>query len=720
MTAFALSTVFAACTQDTELNETIAKNDFSNIPMVEANFTVNAGVDSRMATKFGWEVGDKVGFAWLGLEGVDATPKVTGDAYQNNPLYCTDASNAAFSAEGMFYIGKYFAYMPYTEGNHTVEPIKFNVAGQTLATNADDLAKHAIYISPEVYELEKEDAEGKVGEGKLPSGIGKNLPLNIARVSNAATINLSFANTEGLTDLKVYGVSLNILNASSAPVLPASFTYAPTASATVTNGAWKGYSASTFYTVAEATEGAIVANNKDGIAVANDALTVYMLTMPAVEALTATHTFEVLVSTNYGNVTVTPGTDDDNTFDFITFTEGSSTPSTDFKASNLFKNFASAGTINVYVDMANIAVTGGDVKTQAELEQQLNTLVVSGYDAAAGVEFNIKPSAANRNKNFVFTDFTLPEGLKTKVILTADETNVAEGFVFSGNTVINKHIVLNVKSTVDGTMTVNRINNTAGAAVTTLEGTGVITVKKGAKLINNGVITNAITTETEDATNKVAAGLYVSNNVAATSGAIANNGEVQWIAGTLPTITGDGVVFANVVDFSTLTNAAAAKVSTARFVETTSFGNSGRNVTIGNNIKRIEIYAPVTMNITKDDIAGVKSTITFEGLTNQSTSLDNSEKAAIEIMENGALTINSDMATTTGASAVDGNEIKFGDGTTAAAVINTAKNTTLALTKIDFINLGAIRHAGSVTSTGVNFTNITVVATGDGEHTSGN
>ena len=176
MTAFALSTVFAACTQDTELNETIAKNDFSNIPMVEAEFTVNTGVDSRMATKFGLEDGDKVGLAWLGdVDGI-YPGNTDGKAYQNHPLFCTDATKKAFKTETMLYVGRYFAYMPYTQGDMAVENIAFSIAEQPLTSNRAELAKQAIYLSTETTLLEKANNKGEVAtDGAQKAGMGNNV-----------------------------------------------------------------------------------------------------------------------------------------------------------------------------------------------------------------------------------------------------------------------------------------------------------------------------------------------------------------------------------------------------------------------------------------------------------------------------------------------------------------------------------------------------------------
>ena len=205
MAAFALSAMFAACSQDAELNEAIAKNDFSNIPMVEAEFTANVGAESRMANQFGWETGDKVGLAWLGA-GTDMLNdnlnNKGGVAYQNHPLFCVDANNKAFKTETMLYVGQYFAYMPYTEGNMNIENIKFDIAKQPLTVNSNDLAKKAIYLSTEIATLEKA-VDGKVSEGSQEAGMGKNVNLKMALLSNPATIKFNFKDIADLTGLKV-------------------------------------------------------------------------------------------------------------------------------------------------------------------------------------------------------------------------------------------------------------------------------------------------------------------------------------------------------------------------------------------------------------------------------------------------------------------------------------------------------------------------------------
>lgn len=737
MTAFALSTVFAACTQDTELNETLAKNDFSNVPMVEANFTVNAGVDSRMATKFGWEVDDKVGLAWLGGdikpfgwetdgELVTSGPVLNGKAYQNHPLYCTDATNAYFATKGMLYIGNYFAYLPYTEGNMTTEEITLTVTGQTLSTNSDDLAKSAIFISPKLTSLEKPNSSGKVNAANDKAGIGNNVPLNIARVSNAATINLSFVNTAKFPNLKVTAVEIAATHSgqingetnADGNVLPKSITYAPTTSQNITT--WKN-NFDKFSQAATYNPGTIKASSKDGITVVNDALTVYMLTMPYT---TAPETFTVKVSTNYGDVLVPYDGEGSVYGEFedprIAFDGDMTASTTDLTNTDLFNNLGSAGSMEVYVDMASIKVGSKTVSTQAELEQQLELLVTSGYKEP--VTYTIQPSTKNRRENFVLTDFTLPEGLDYRAVITLETgDNAVNGFVFSGNTVINKRIVLSSPAVVQGTMTANTITNPSNAndVWTTIDGSSKITVDNNAEFINKGKVLAPIETIAPSETDEtLKAGRYVSANANASqdNGTFTNNGEIKWIAGTLPSV--NGLVYAEVIDFTTLNHAAVKGVTTARFVTSSTFANGGLDITLPDALKKIEIYAPVTVNITKNGVTGNAVTIEFPGLTNTQGTLDalkaDEESPCFVVAEGGSLTINSDDKN---------NKIKFGEFgengvSTTTSVMLTAKGTTLDFTKLTFAGLSACYHEGDVKTTGVE--GVTFSAVGDGEHTSGN
>lgn len=603
LTAIALPALLAACSQDEDLSGALSQKDFSNIPTVDVNFTASIDGNSpttRMATRFDWEEGDKVGLAWLG-EGSKIT--IDGDAYQNHPLFCTDAVAKSFKTETMLYVGSYYAYMPYNEKITDVVPMEFDASNQELAATSASYAKKAIYISPKLTKLDVETA-----------GIGKNTKLNLSRLSNAVTVNLTFGNAAKFEGLKVMGISVDAKTSASASVLPKSFTYKPTEDVDVKD--WSdmastaivtGTSGNFFNTdgPAAATVGAIEATSKEGLAVTNDELTTYILTLAA----TATaEKLEVVVSTNYGDVTVdldSKGADE--TGKAIVIKDKDAAKATTIGAAKIFNNFGASGSLDVYVDMSNLTIPS-TVATQAELNEALKTLAITETETATTITVN--PEKANSTNTVDLTDFTFPEGLKCAVTLTAG-AKASNGFAFKGNTVINSQLALASAATVDGTMTINNLVNDKKVQQTalTMNASQVLTVNAGAKLINEGKIDISATGSgitTNNKTNKAAAAEFVSNASTATvdmaSGTFTNQGKVQWIAGTLPTDL-QGTVYANATTLNQLVGAseAFANNNASATNEVTidgalSIGNQFQNLGFA-NIKKLTIKEKVTLSM---------------------------------------------------------------------------------------------------------------------------
>lgn len=601
LTAIALPALLAACSQDEDLSGALSQKDFSNIPTVDVNFTASIDGNSpttRMATKFDWEKGDKVGLAWLG-EGDKIA--LDGNAYQNHPLFCTDAVAKSFKTETMLYVGSYYAYMPYNEKITEVVPMEFDASNQELAATSASYAKKAIYISPKLTKLDVETA-----------GIGKNTKLNLSRLSNAVTVNLTFGNAAKFEGLKVMGISVDAKKSGPTSVLPASFLYKPTKDADVND--WSDMASNaivtgtsgTFFNAdgpATATVGAIEATSKEGLAVTNNKLTTYILTLAATEVATG---LDVVVSTNYGDVTVdldSEGAGEEG--QAIVIKDKGSAEAKTITNAKIFNNFGASGSLDVYVDMSNLTIPS-TVATQAELNEALKTLAITGAETATTITVN--PETANSANTVDLTDFTFPEGLKCAVTLTAGE-NASSGFAFKGNTVINSQLTLTSAATVDGTMTINNLVNDEKVqqAALTMNASKVLTVNAGAKLINEGKIDISATGSgitTNDKTNKAAAAEFVSNASTATvtvgSGTFTNGGKVQWIAGTLPTNL-TGTVYANATTLNQLIGASKAFTSTNSTNEVTidgalSIGNEFQTLGFA-NIKKLTIKEKVTLSM---------------------------------------------------------------------------------------------------------------------------
>ena len=681
MTMFALSTAFVACTQDTELNEAILKTDFSDIPMVEAEFTANIGTDSRMASQFGWEVNDKIGFAWLG-DGTVISGNTSGLAYQNHPLFCTDASNASFKTQTMLYVGDYFAYLPYNEGSKSVENIEFSLEGQKLSTNSNDLAPKAIYISPKKTTLTNVTT---IPVGQYAAGMGKNLPLNISMLSNAASLDFTFKNVETLADFKVYGIKIDVVDATytyntaytrtEASILPTEFSYVPTEYASI--NAWNQmdatavstcyglYSASGSMAEAPTCEG-VTLFNEDGLALTNGKLNTYALVLPVKEtlafaaapAIPATYeTNELVITaiTNYGNIAASGIKIDGQAFAATT---------------DLFTKFGQSGTITADFDAkTNTSFEDDVVASQAELTTLLESMAATGTTEA--VEITLNPAtAASPMAAFTLTDFTMPENLKAAITLTAGG-NVT-GIAFAGDAIINKALTISGAATVTGTMTVKNVK-VGSSQVATITAARGITLDNGAVLYNEGKIEAIVTTKAAVASPAAALSTYVSNSADANVTSITNAGEVKWVKGTLP-VSISGTVYTEVTNFADLMSAATG-VTTARFVSECVFNNANADITVTSGITTIECYEPVTININKHSING-QVDILISNLEN------------VVVKEGGALNIVSDDVTNTFA----------GAGNIAVTVAN---NSTLNVSTVKLSHQWNISYAGAVVLTNI-------------------
>lgn len=672
LTAIALPALLAACSQDTEWSEAINQKDFSNIPTVDVEFGAAIDANTRMATKFGWEVGDKIGLAWLG-DGSVVNNNTTGKAYQNNPLFCTNASTAAFKTETMLYIGNYFAYMPYNPGSMTVENIEFTTEGQVLTTNANDLAKKAIYISPKKVTLSNAT---EVPAGQQAAGMGNNIQLNLSRLSNAATLDLTFKNAATLADLKIMGIYIDVQKAAGdgavSSLLPVSFKYNPQENASVTD--WSSLDVTavqTFFTNTiggslseSATLDAVSVSSETGLTLSTDGkLKTYALVLPVADKMddvSATYSLVITVSTNYGDIVA-----ENVKVGGVAWS----------KTTALFTKFGQSGTITADVDADDMTFPATTVKTQAELNSVLAAAAAAGYEDA--IEITINPATKIANSGaFELKDFTMPEGLKAPITLVAGE-NANAKLNFTGSSTINKQLTVKTGTavSVSGTLNVKNIVNSSNAQQVTLAAADGITIAKGGGVLNNeGKIDANITTEAGTVSPAKAAGLYVSAGEKAcleTSKAITNNGAVQWKAGTVPTAT-TGLVYAEVKDFSGLKAAAVATscVTTARFMNEVTFNNAYTDITIP-QIETIEVYAPVTINF-------------YENAVNEAQTIEFSVLTALNIEKNGKLTIVSDNKD---------NELKAASG--CATTLKAGSELSFKLLKMT--NFANLTYAGKVT-----------------------
>lgn len=708
LTAIALPALLAACTQD-ELVEVTGQQNYSDVPMVEATFTATKGDDvaTRMATKFGWEEGDRIGLGWIGAT---QTEWDAAQVIYDNPLFCINPKTGAFQVNTMLRVGKYVAYMPYAEMVNTGY-VPFSVEEQGLYTTVDGAAKHFIYIDPKLANLVELKEGEQLAQGEQEAGVNKNVKLTMERLSNALTLNLNFSNHENLTDLKVYKVTMDANNGYNS-LLATGFNYYADEDRTISN--WSEVTdAVAFFTVGNGyvannpTQAPLVLASEDGVAVEGNTLTLYATMLP-IAVVNAVGNLNITVETNYGNVTCTTAWGESKDAAEIVAShkdaDGNIVFDEVWNKADLFNKLATSGILDVAIDANDIEKTTADVTTQEELEELLASLATSGQTTPITITVN---PASNAKGIMTLTDFTLPANVLCPVTLTAG-ANAGNGFVFEGDNVIAGQLKFASPAQLNGTMAVeNNVNPLTGAQNTTLTLAEDLTVNPGAVLTNSGKISvtgagKRLTTMPATATEN--AGLYVSAAKTASVDWTKNGGEIQWI---------DGVILQSVEAYNNVVGPVFAEVSTMEGILKVNRNSTDNKV----NTLRIEEAADIVINSNVSNIkynidvnADTKITLNPEA---ESTKLEFGEK--LNVAEGVTLDIVGEG---------EDNTVNF-NGVSGHPSIYVAESATFDMTNIELTsstNGLSVTYAGIVTWTNVDassITGLTKIKEGDGEFNTG-
>ena len=256
--ALALPLLFACSAEDLTENKVPSNDKFAGIEKVDATFTLDEGEVTRMATQWGAEVGDRLGFAWL-TNDYTSTPNPTkiaidGQAYQNHPLFLKNEDGTfKFVPETSIYVGKYFVYYPFDETTVDIGKINFkSLEEQPLKDgigggNFEAIAKNSINIGDKFTEVTPAgvDLDGDGKKWNKP-GIKESYKLYAAPFSNQTGLDLTYQKNnptfaaaqriQGATDIDftiaageavgaaaIYSGTVQLAGAAK------SFTYGPTA-----------------------------------------------------------------------------------------------------------------------------------------------------------------------------------------------------------------------------------------------------------------------------------------------------------------------------------------------------------------------------------------------------------------------------------------------------------------------------------------------------------
>ena len=331
-----LAAMMAACSSEDVLTDVQNSQDsdlFAGIDKVEAGFEM--GAESRLATKWDLEIGDRVGLAWL-YDG-EGKIQLTGEAYQNHPLYAEGGST--LKPKTSIYVGEYFSYAPYDESVVSIDKINFRIPVADMLSSWNGLAKNAIYISPKWTTVSK---TGYAVDGE--AGIDKTFAIYPRKFSNGVALNFDYENNK--VDLrdetdndKLYASDPEIFDAKityvkgNNTVSINKFQYAPTeepicdinwgnninplrnwetfklAETLTANGTTPSTRALALNTVAvlnEVKDGYSLIPSKPYFATRDlDLVKFYMNALPAMTEVDDDTEIEIVINTTYGRITIT-------------------------------------------------------------------------------------------------------------------------------------------------------------------------------------------------------------------------------------------------------------------------------------------------------------------------------------------------------------------------------------------------------------------------------
>lgn len=232
--AMGLTTMMAACSNEdvlTDVQNSQELDMFAGIEKVDANF--NWGIDSRLNTQFGLEIGDEIGLAWLTDSVNGGVLDLTGTAYQNHPLFAETTNS--LKPKTSIYVGEYFSYAPYDNTVVNIKNINFSIPEvQDMLATWNSLAKTSIYISPKWTSVSDADTDDGV------PGRDKTFQIYPRKFSNSARLNFTYENNE--VDLKdetdndkvvaadpqIFDIEVSYIDAQGNVASINKFQYAPT------------------------------------------------------------------------------------------------------------------------------------------------------------------------------------------------------------------------------------------------------------------------------------------------------------------------------------------------------------------------------------------------------------------------------------------------------------------------------------------------------------
>lgn len=477
LSMLALPLVVAACTSEEEILSDKTNDQYANIPTVEATF--NWGAETRMNTKWDLEEGDKVGLAWLEVPNSadygGAELPITGNAYQNHPLYAT--ASGMLQPQTSIYVGKYFSYYPYDDKTVNIDKIKFSVAEQPLLDKYADSeayaksAKTSIWISPKWTDV---TLTGDDETGYNQAGVDKTFNMYPRQFTNKAALNFTYKNNQPIDVIEQLPIGdvmidkvkvMYVKNGSeTTPVNVNAFTYNPTAEIEFglteeEQNYWFGHTFKSddltatdskfgFVSNLKAGEVVLSAESKEGVATTNGNVgKFYYNALPSNDgSLTENDKVVITIECTYGTVTITkPFNEIAKTYDYsltepkyLENFDGNTEKAVAMENSFVNKLYAT-GNFTTDVDFSTADMNGMHVKNDDHLKQLLKFFrsyrnTESGYvlnlDADEDGEFKLSLASIQMLQEI---NAGISDSGTKKIAIQACSTHTTPKIVINGN-----------------------------------------------------------------------------------------------------------------------------------------------------------------------------------------------------------------------------------------------------------------------------------------------
>ena len=554
----AASVAFAACTND-ELDN-IKGTDVQNSEWVALNdvhVNVFNGVDSRINAS-GWESTDEVGVGFTNWYANSALVNGTNDVlYANHRLFRTEGT---WKFENVVYEGMHFAYFPLKADHKKVEALSYELGTEQVYGQEEAYKLNGIFAVSPLYDLKGDQS------GKAPV-----VNFDLKTISNRLTLNLELANFDGIVD-PIIVKNVKIVDKTANPFAQSvTLGDLPEAVYTAQNALTeedKKDAAKVAKAVADDEKATNEAFEADIISAMDcDATNEISTTVKGHTGFTAdatsygVHIFffpvenaqaadvDVIVETNYGNVTIDGTTvadsglakeiDEANNKEMQKLQKA-------FQTDGAFTSFGKGASLTLKVNMDDAVLTSVSASNATEWADAIR--IASQKEVAT---VNVTGD--------ITVDLTeLPQTVNT-IKVTADKTLTVSGEIADQNLTIEG----TVKVAASTSLTVNgTVAKPANLTITTIENLGEITVGENgtlnattvnnhATMVNNNkmvitTLTNDKVTEKTDAHNYICKGIFKNYaNLNATT--VNNKGDYYSIGAkavlTNTTFTNEGIAY---------------------------------------------------------------------------------------------------------------------------------------------------------------------------------